>query len=463
MKIADRNNEFFNIIGRMVIIVPRILTLIALTFSFICPTTLKAGGAITTTPEPAPVVTLKDAVRSALAKTEAVPLGEARINQADARIDQARSRFFPALSFGANFQQQDASGVLSQQSSNLFGGRQSYTRFSLSQSIYEGGRDQSALSASKFDKEVQRQNLSVAGYATFTNVARGFYAILSGEREAENLNKTIAFADDRVKELRNRAKIGRSRNIELMAAQAQLSVLEAQLAAVEGQLVVARDQFILTTGLPQEVRLMEKREKPDPPKTLDEYLSHLDKRPDVAAVKAQIESTKHSIDTAKAGHLPSIGVAGNYYITREGTQQGNNWDVGGTLTLPLFAGGLVKAQVRETSEKLIESEFLLKQTRRQAEISIRTAYNNLLSAFNQLKALDSALESTEDNYREQEKNYRFGQATNLDVIQALNTFQDTKRTLDKTRFLALSAWAELKAATAQVSLAQVMSEGGGGL
>lgn len=406
------------------------------------------------------LITLKDAVRSAIGKTETVPIGEARINQADARVDQARSRFFPALSLGASLQQQDTSGVLSRQSSSLFGGGQSYSRFTLSQSVYEGGRDASTLRANKSDKEVQRQNLSVANYNTFTTVARGFYAILSGEREVENLKTTITLSNDRVEELRSRTKIGRSRSVELSAAQAQLSVLEAQRMAAEGQLVTAWDQFVLFTGLPRDVKFVEKREKPDPPDKLEVYLSHLEKRPDIAAIKAQIDSFKNSIDTAKAGHLPSIALNGNYYLTREGTQKGNNWDVGATFTWPLFVGGLVKAQVREASEKTTEAEYLLGQTRRQAEIAIRTAYNNLVSSINQVNALESALNSTQANYKEQEKNYRFGQATNLDVIQALNTFQDTKRTLDRTRYLSLAAWAELKAATAQVSLAQVMLESG---
>lgn len=407
-------------------------------------------------------VSLKDAVRSAIEKTETVPIGEARIHQADARIDQAKSKFFPILSLGGSYQQQDTSGVLSRQSSALFGGRQTYTRFTLIQSVYEGGRDASNLSASRSDQEIQKQNLSIANYNTFTNVARGFYGVLSGEREIENLNKTITLAHDRVNEIKARAKIGRSRNTEVMAAQAQLAVLEAQRMAAQGQLVTAWDQFILFTGLPRDVKLVEKRENPAPPESIEVYLSRLDQRPDVAAVQSQIDSSKSSIDAAKAGHLPSLALNGNYYLTREGTQQGNNWDFGATLTIPIFAGGLIKAQVREAVEKVTESEFTLGQTRRLAEIAIRTAYNNLVSAMDQVKALESALNSTEANYHEQEKNYRFGQATNLDVIQALNIFQDTKRTLDRTRYLAFSAWAELKAATAQVSLAKVVSEEGNG-
>lgn len=400
-------------------------------------------------------ITLKDAFRSALEKTETVSIGKARIQQSDARVDQIKSRFFPVLSFGANYQQQDRSGVLSRQSSALFGGGQSYTRFTLSQSVYEGGRDLSLLDASRSDKEVQKKNLVIANYNTFATVARGFYAILSGQQEVENIKKTIGFAKDRVKEIASRTKIGRSRNIELMAAQAQLSVLEAQLMAAEGQLVTAWDQFVLLTGLPRDVQLVRKREKPDSPQSIDVYLSLLEKRPDIAAMKAQIEGARSSIDAAKSGHFPSVSLLGNYYMTREGTQKGNNWDVGAVLTFPIFIGGLVKAQVREAGEKEGETALLLSLTRRQAEITIRTAYNNLTAALNQISALESALKSTEENYKEQEKNYRFGQATNLDVIQALNSFQDTKRTLDRTRYLALSAWAELKAATAQVSLAEV--------
>lgn len=192
----------------------------------------------------------------------------------------------------------------------------------------------------------------------------------------------------------------------------------------------------MLTGLPREATLEEAKRKPEDPDALDAYIATLDNRPDVAALVADLEAQKHRINSARAGHFPSIGVNANYYLTREGPQKGNTWDAGITFSLPLFAGGLVQAQAREAAERAHESELALAQTRRQAEIAIRTAFNDLESALKQITALESALRATEENYKEQEKNYRFGQATNLDVIQALNSFQDTKRNLDRTRFMA---------------------------
>ena len=118
-------------------------------------------------------VSLKDAYRSALEKTETVPIGKSRIDQSDARIGQARARFLPTLNVEGSYQQQDTTG-LSGARSTLFGGRQSYSRLTLSQSIFEGGRDLFFWNASKANKEVARHNLTFANYNLFTTVAQSF-------------------------------------------------------------------------------------------------------------------------------------------------------------------------------------------------------------------------------------------------------------------------------------------------
>ncbi len=392
-------------------------------------------------------VTLSDAYRSALEKTEVSALGRARINQFDAKTDQARANFLPQFSFGANYSRQDLPANPSQ----------SYTKLNLSQSLYSGGRDQASLASSKFLKIAHEQEYSNAKLNTFVSVARSYYQSQSAEWEVKTIRKTSDLANDRLKEIKKRTEIGKSRKIELLAAQAQLSVLESQLKAAEGNLATVKDQFTLITGLDKDVVLAEQAETVKMPESIDKYLPFLEKRPDIQSMKSQIDAAESSIGTVKSGHLPALSADGNYYLSRSSSvasTKENKWDVGLTLTLPLYSGGVTSARVQEYSEKQREIELLLSQARRQAESGIRTAHNNLMSALNQMKSLEAALAATEQNFKEQEKNYRYGQATNLDVIQALNLYLDTKRTLDRTRFQGMTSWAELDAATAQIPEAQ---------
>ncbi|MGK5084323.1 TolC family protein [Bdellovibrionota bacterium FG-1] len=387
-------------------------------------------------------ISLNNAYRAALQLTETTPIGQSRINQTEARVKQVRAKFLPVFSLGSGYQQLDNNN-----SSSV-----SYTRLTLSQSIYEGGRDRSSLESAKALRQNQEQNLWVAQYAVFTLVARNYYAILSSERETTNIRKASLLANDRATEISNRVDIGRAKKVELLAAQAQVSVLESQLMAAEGQLITVKEQFGLITGLGKHIDLAQPSETIRAPGSVDSYLSLLEKRPDIAAMKAQIEAAQKSIGVVQAGHLPALSITGDYYVFQGGTQKSNNWDAGLYLSFPIFSGGAVLAQVTEFSEREKEVELTLSQTRREAEIEIRNAYNNLVSAVNQIRSLRSALSSTEQNYKEQEKNYRFGQATNLDVIQALNVDLDTRRTLDRTRYQALTSWAELSSATAQVPM-----------
>lgn len=146
-------------------------------------------------------IAVQQAFHSALQQTEAAPLGQARVKQAEARVIQARSGYLPTVSFTAAYQEQDTSGALSRESSSLFGEGQSFTRLSLAQSFYEGGRDSAALNASLASVETQRQNLSLVKYNLFSTVAQSFYGILAAESELENLRRTIALAKDRAKEI----------------------------------------------------------------------------------------------------------------------------------------------------------------------------------------------------------------------------------------------------------------------
>ncbi len=397
---------------------------------------------------------LMSAFKLALTKTETDVLGEKKLEQAEAKIDQAQANFFPTVNFAVNYQEQEKIATSSSNllKSGFMGRKQTYSKINFTQSLYDGNKDWLSLSLAKQDRVVVKHNLSKVSYDLYLMVANNFYTILSLNGEIENLKKMVKLASDRMQEVRSRVKIGKSRSVEVAALEAQLSILAAQIMAKEGELVTAWDQFTLTTGVDKNVKLVDGNTKLNTPDKIENYLAKIESRSDITALKVGLSSMDNKVKIAKAGHYPTLALGGNYYTSRDIGGKNPDWDVALMVTFPLFSGGTVNSDVKVATAQKAESEILLTEKRREAEIEIRTAYNNLVSSLNQIKALESALSFTEQNYKEQEANYRFGQATNLDVISALNTFFDTKRSLDKMRFSALISLAKLKAVTEEVAL-----------
>ena len=64
-------------------------------------------------------------------------------------------------------------------------------------------------------------------------------------------------------------------------------------------------------------------------------------------------------------------------------------------------------------------------------MEIRQLHKALSSSLAQAAALTDAYAKAANSYRIQVRDYRFGLVNNLDVIEAMTTMQDIKRSLDK--------------------------------
>lgn len=385
-------------------------------------------------------LSLDEAYQAALKKIETISLTLSQQRQAEAQADKARAGFLPSLSASANYQRQN----------KLIGTTNEYdqglAKLTLSQSLFAGGKDKANLNAANANQRAHEYQTLDTKNALYIQVARAFYSVLSAEHEVTNTKKSIELTQKRISELQKRKKIGKSRNIEILAAESQRSVLEAQLVAAIGEHQTAKSNFFNFTGLDPNTPLKDDLTLPKELKTLDIYLTKLEDRPDLLSLRSNLESQNSLVSAAQADYFPRLDLTANYYFSRvHYPTTSPDWDAGITLTMPLFSQGITKATVKEAQESKLQAELVLNQKKRNAEVEIHTAYNNLLSSLEQVKALEKAMATTEENYKQQENDYRYSIATNLDVIQALNALDDTKRALDRTRYQALHAAAELKA------------------
>jgi len=232
-----------------------------------------------------------------------------------------------------------------------------------------------------------------------------------------------------LKKYRGRTDIGRSRKGELVEAEAQLLTAESQYQQTLIRLTQAEQNFEFYTKLtPQEIGHL--GELPKVPETLSELKQKLKARPDIQAAVQETKLADKQVSIAKGGHYPTLDLTANYYFDRTGVLASSDWDLGFALVIPLYQGGDVQATVRQAVAGKRIAELNSAETFRTAERDLSINYQNILQLQEQLKVLKKALAKAEEAYLLSKKDYKFGQVTNLDVLQSLNLFIETKRSYD---------------------------------
>lgn len=387
-------------------------------------------------------VSLKDAYISAKENMETIKKANAQLNQAEARKNVARGSLLPTITLEANETRLDEptmSGV-----NRAFVLTKQYSvGMRLRQPLIRGGvisgyqlRDEEYLLA-QFKQEYSYINL----YQLLIN---SYYTLYLAQNDLKNLQELRDFSQDRLKEIQSLAKVGRSRQGEVVQAETQLLTAKAQYEQGVQVLREAQENFSFYTGT-----LNAKVATPAVlPKKLQDfsfYSEKLNSRPDMLAAHQELKVAGKLVEVSKGGHYPSVDLVGNYYFDRTGVLQTSEWDVGVQVSVPIFQGGAVTSQVKEATQAKRVAELNTSEKIRQAKTDLAIYYANYHQIQNQLMTLGAALKKAEQAYQLNQKDYRYGQVTNLEVLQSLNLFIETKRSYDNLLTLAHMTYKNLEA------------------
>ncbi|HLT22459.1 MAG TPA: TolC family protein [Bacteriovoracaceae bacterium] len=387
-------------------------------------------------------VSLKDAYTSAKDNMETIKKANAQLNQAEARKNVARASFLPTISFEATdtrIDQPTAAGI----NRAFVLTRQYSAAMRLRQPLIRGGvlsgyqlRDEEYLLA-QFQKDYSYISL----YQLLINA---YYNLYLAQIDLKNLQELRDFSEERLKEIASLARVGRSRQGELVQAETQLLTAKAQYEQGLQVLKEAQENFAFYTGKTNALVLA----PTSLPKKLQDFSFYLDKlnsRPDILAAQQELRIAGRQVDVSKGGHYPSVDLVGNYYFDRTGVLQTSEWDVGVQVSVPLFQGGSVISQVKEATEAKRVAELNTSEKIRQAKTDLSVFYKNYHQIQIQLSTLKEALKKAEQAYKLNQKDYRYGQVTNLEVLQSLNLFIETKRSYDNLLILAHMTFKNLEA------------------
>lgn len=355
---------------------------------------------------------------------------------AEARYWQAFSAVLPNIQFIAEERLQNnafSSGGSSGGGSGDFGGsnsnrrKDSFTgRINLTQPIFNGFRNFSLIAAQKSQARASDLEYKRALQTFYYDVSDLFYQIISFEKDLEILFLLEKALQERVSELEERVKIGRSRRSELLQAETQLADAAVLVEQTTGVIAAARELMAFLTGLPADRFVLVDKQPMPGAQELDAFLWKSGARPDIqAAVERQRAATK-DLSARKGEFLPTIDLEANYYAVQSPGSD-REWNVILVGEVPIFDGGLRINRVREGKALVEQSKLSLSEVLRSSQTEVRTAYSNFLSSVNQFVKLERALKLAQENYELQKRDYELGRASNLDVLVALTNLHETRR------------------------------------
>ncbi len=395
--------------------------------SFLCVGTLIA-------PISGLAVTLLEAYQNALIKNEMMAIRRTEVVQSEERLTQGWAAVMPQVNFMANYLRQDKG---SSQTSAFTREDQGTARFNLTQPLFHGLGDWWELKSRKAQIRAQEQTERQARLDLMAGVADAYFNVLQAEADSKVLDEQLQLMEKRIDELKGRVKIGRSRRGELLSAEAQRASVVAQREATALAITSARRAFANMTRLAPDAALTDLGEglRADANDVNETNVNDvIEKRPDVAAARERVTSSEESISVMSSQHFPQLDLGANYYLKRTGILENTKWDLGLTLTVPLYRGGGILAQTREASEKNKATTLALSQLREEVRRQITTWHATYTQNVAQLNAFDEAVKLSEANYTEQVKDFRNGLVNNLEVLTAMNALQDTRRNRNKLRY-----------------------------
>lgn len=391
----------------------------------------------------AELLSLKDAFESASQKNELPRIQNQRVEEAHERTRQARGAFMPTIAALGSYSRQDQENINGKTSRNF--------RINAQQPVFRGLRQYASYDAVTASERAEHERVRQTQLSLYAQVAQSYYELLAAEADLDSLRTLARLTEKRRSEMQSRSENGRARIGDLLSTQAQGASVDAQIEAGQSRLEQAWTNFMRITGLETKKDIPDINEAPPMPAELETYLNKIQQRPDIAAQQATYEASEAAVKIARGGHFPSLDLSGNYYLERKGgVLAQSKWDVGAQLSIPLFQGGVVKAQVGEAAARSAEQRIELERLRRNAETEIRNIYSTSSSAVRQYTALERALEISKRNFDTQVKDYRLGLATSLDALQALNNYQDLQRSLERVRYQALTSLAMLNVASGEI-------------
>jgi outer membrane protein TolC len=249
---------------------------------------------------------------------------------------------------------------------------------------------------------------------------------IADEARIETAEAQVKTANALYEQAMDQVNAGTSPAIDGLRAKVELQTRQQQLIQAKNDFAIQKLTVARVIGLApgQEFEFTDKSPyRPFEGLTAEEALKRAyASRADYLAATTDVRAAELSRKAAVAGYYPSLsfssdfGAAGSHPSTA--TQV---FDVRGTLSIPIFQGGSVHAEVLQADARLEQSRERMDNLRAQIDSDVRTALLNLQSSAEQVNVARSNIDLAEETLVQSRDRFSAGVTDTVEVVQSQET------------------------------------------
>ena len=306
-----------------------------------------------------------------------------------------------------------------------------------------GGRvDQSILDLGKWTAVKSARATAKAGDATFESaqqdllirVSTSYFAVLTDEDALKFAQSNEQALNRQMEQAQQRFEVGLSAITDVNDAKAQHDTAVANVITAQNTLDDNKEALRqLTNKPPGDLRKLRQKlplDKPNPENAEEWVTVAVKENPALSSYAYQLDAANANINTARAGHLPTLngsivysksptwGDSRTSFENDEFHSNNSRWNttVGVTLNVPIFAGGFTQSRVRQTIYNRDAAQDQFELQKRLVERSTRNSYRAVIAGASQVEATGQAVISAQSSLDATQAGYEVGTRTIVDVL-----------------------------------------------
>ena len=390
-------------------------------------------------------LTLEDAIRRARGDTADARALASAIDEANARVQQAQSGFWPRVDVTETVQRGNQpvfvfSSLLSQRRFTAADFAipalnhpdpitNTRTAVALEQRVFDSGLTRLGVQAATLEREAASASRDAARQDLAFRAAQAFVQVLQLEATARATDAAVAAAESDRQRARARREVGLVTEADVLAVDVHLADMRQRQIAASGDLAVARMQLAEAVGLPLTDPVVPVRPVPRPAPADGDALVRdaLTTHPDLRQADVHLQLADNGRRTARAALLPSVGVQAGWEFNGAslGAQQ-SSWVIGAEMRVNVFRGFADTARMSEASHAHARATAERERVERRIEVDVRGALAQLAAARAREEAGRAALSQARESQRIIRDRYEGGLATVTDVLRAAEATLDAE-------------------------------------